>query len=391
MRNRSQAGSPGRRAAGFPSGFRGIAAAAALAAFLGLSPAAPPAAAQTMSAQEVYKAAEKAIAEGRLADAARGYELLAEHSPNLPELHAKLGWIHYQAGSFEDASRALSRALEIRPGMPTAEALLAICQSELGQFDKSVGVLEEKFRNPPDPSLVRMIGLELQRSYLGLKRYHDAAATALELSRRFPDDPEILYYTGRLYGDYSFLTMQRLKDLTEDSVWARLAAAEAYETREKYELAVIEYRRVLDMEPGRAGIRFRIGRILRYDIQPRRPLEEAIGEFRAELELDPTNASAAYELGEALRVMGDADEAGAYFEQAIEHYPDYEEPRIGLARVLLRSNRPSEAIPHLERATALNPGNEVPHYLMSRAYRELGDERRAQEELQRFQRLRSGE
>lgn len=345
--------------------------------------------AQTVAAQTVYEAAEKAIAEGRLEDAAKGYELLAGHSPSLPEVHAKLGWIHYQMGSFTKASDAFTRALELRPGMPTAETLRAICQSELGQFEQAIPVLEKRFRDPPDPSLARMVGLELQRGYLGLKRNHDAAAMALELSRRYPDDPEILYYSGRLFGDFSFLTMQKLSDVADSSVWARLASAEAYETREKYELAIIEYRNVLKVEPGRAGIRFRIGRILRYDMQPRPPLDEAMREFRAELQLDPSNASAAYELGEALRVMGNSNEARGYFEQAIHHYPAYREPRIGLARVLISAKRPGEAIQHLERAISLDSGSETPYYLLAQAYRELGDEGRAQEELQRFLRIRS--
>lgn len=350
---------------------------------------APHASAQTVSAQEVFQQAERAIAENRLSDAATGYQQLVAHSPDLPELHAKLGWIYYQMGSFENGARAFGRALEIKPGMPTAEALLAICQSELGHFRESVPVLERLFGNHPDPSLARMIGLELQRGYLGLKRYREAAATALELTRIYPEDPEILYYTGRLYGDYSFLTMQKLSDLEEDSVWARLAAAEAYETREKYDLAIVEYRKVLGLQPGRAGVHFRIGRILRYDIQPRRPLPEAVAEFEQELEIDPTNASAAYELGEALRVMGDPERAREYFEQAVEHYPDYEEPRIGLARVLLRSEQPGRAIEHLEKAIAVNESNEVPYYLMSQAYRDMGEEEKSREAMQRFQRLRA--
>ncbi len=360
------------------------------AALLGVLWAVPSASAQSVSAQAVYQQAEEALAENRFADAAVDYERLVAHSPHLPELHAKLGWIYYQMGSFENGATALGRALEIKPGMPTAEALLAICQSELGQFQQSVPVLERLVRNPPDPSLARMLGLELQRGYLGLKRYRDAAATALELSGRYPDDPEILYYTGRLYGDFSFLTMQKLSKLEQDSVWARLAAAEAYETREKYDLAVVEYRKVLELEPGRAGIHFRIGRILRYDMQPRRPLAEAVAEFERELRLDASNASAAYELGEALRVMGEPGRARGYFEQAIEYYPDYEEPRIGLARVLLRSEQPREAIQHLEKAIAVNKSNEVPYYLMSQAYRELGDEEKSQEALRRFQALRAG-
>ena len=125
-------------------------------------------------------------------------------------------------------------------------------------------------------------------------------------------------------------------------------------------------------------------------MQPRRPLAEAVTEFEKELELDPTNASAAYELGEALRVMGDTERAEGYFEQAIKYYPEYEEPRIGLARVLLRSEQPGRAIEQLERAIASNKNNEVPYYLMSQAYRDMGEEEKSREALQRFQRLRAG-
>ncbi len=375
---------------GLPVGSGRALAARLLAAAVALA-AVPWIAAQTESAQEVFERAERAISESRFAAAAADYRRLVEHSPDLPELRAKLGWIYYQMGSFEDCAETFAGALQVKPQMPTAEALLAICRSELGRFEESVPVLARLFERPPDPSLTRMIGLELQRGYLGLKRFHDAAATALRLSRSFPDDPEILYYTGRLYGDFSFLTMQKLSNLDGESVWAQLAAAEAYETRERFELAIVEYRKVLEVAPHRAGIHFRIGRILRYDLQPRRPLSEAVREFEQELDLDPSNASAAYELGEALRVMGEEERARAYFEQAIRYYPLYEEPRIGLARVLLNSNKPGEAIPHLEKAIGIRQDSEVPHYLLAQAYRQLGDEERSRKALLRFQRLQGRE
>lgn len=43
-----------------------------------------------------------------------------------------------------------------------------------------------------------MCGLELERAYTGLKRDSKAVEVAMELNRLYPDDPEILYQTGKV-------------------------------------------------------------------------------------------------------------------------------------------------------------------------------------------------
>ena len=51
--------------------------------------------------------------------------------------------------------------------------------------------------------------------------------------------------------------------------------------------------------------------------------------------MHPDNANAAYELGEMRRKSKQNEEAQKYFEQAIQHYPDFAEAQLGLAAVLL--------------------------------------------------------
>jgi hypothetical protein len=41
-------------------------------------------------------------------------------------------------------------------------------------------------------------GLQLQRAYTGLRQDDKAVEVALELTRAFPKDPEVLYHAGRL-------------------------------------------------------------------------------------------------------------------------------------------------------------------------------------------------
>jgi len=79
--------------------------------------------------------------------------------------------------------------------------------------------------------------------------------SVLGLLRLYPDDPEVLYHTARIYGNQAFLTIQRLSQVAPDSVWKSMAAAEAYES------PGILYRSgggsiivVLTLDPDRKGI-----------------------------------------------------------------------------------------------------------------------------------------
>ena len=56
---------------------------------------------------------------------------------------------------------------------------------------------------------------------------------------------------------------------------------------------------------------------------------------------------------------GTLDEAGAMFERAVAAYPEFAEARIGLARVLVAQGHPDRALPHLQKAVALDPDNDV--------------------------------
>src|SRR5256884_5511565 len=107
-----------------------------------------------------------------------------------------------------------------------------------------------------------MCGLQLERAYTGMQRHNKAMEVAIELNRLYPEDPEVLYHTGRLFGNFAFLTMQTLAQVAPGSVWRHQAAAEAFESQDSYDLAVREYRTVLQLGPGRPGIHFRLGRTL---------------------------------------------------------------------------------------------------------------------------------
>ena len=213
-------------------------------------------------AGSAYANAERALAEGRYDEAERLYRELARQTPGVAEVHAKLGVTYYQEGKYSEAIPELRRALALKPGLPNLDALLAMSQSELGQHAEALPGLKRAFARGGDPPLVRAVGLHLQRAYMGLGRDADAVGVALDLSRRYPDDPEVLYHTGRLFSNYAYLQTMKLQRVAPDSVWMHQAAGEANESQGFWDAAIREYEQVLAAAPNRPGLHFRIGRVL---------------------------------------------------------------------------------------------------------------------------------
>jgi tetratricopeptide (TPR) repeat protein len=186
--------------------------------------------------------------------------------------------------------------------------------------------------------------------------------------------------------------MQTLAQVAPGSVWRHQAAAEAFESQGSYDLAVREYRTVLELGPGRPGIHFRLGRTLLKRSQQAHSTEdanEAAKEFERELELDPTNANAAYELADMHRDSGEFEEATQLFEQALKYYPDFEDAHLGLAAALMAQQKMQDALPHLKKAIALNADNEVSWYRLSQVQMSLGNTADQQKAFAEFQHLRT--
>lgn len=342
------------------------------------------------------KEGEKALAEHRYDDAARAFEKLRELSPETAEVHAKLGLIYYQKRDFERAVPALRRAMKLKPALPKLDVLLAMCLSELGQYTEALPGLRRGFQQSSDAPLRRSSGLHLMRAYTGLEQDDDAVEVALRLSRLHPDDPEVLYHSGRLFGNFAYLQTVKLSRVAPSSVWMHQAAGEANESQGNFDGAIGEYRQVLAINPDRPGIHFRLGRVLlSRSLRPGSEAESlaskaaAAKEFERELRSDPTNANAAYELGEIHRKAGELDRARELFEAAVRHYPEFADARVGLGRALIAMGKPEMALPHLEKAVSLDPEYDVAFFHLAQAHRALGHGEEAQKALAEFQRLRA--
>jgi tetratricopeptide (TPR) repeat protein len=334
----------------------------------------------------------QALAEGDYAEARTDFEQLEKLHPEVAEVHATLAAIYFKLREFEPAATEVREAQRLKPGLPRLDSLLGLSLAELGRFDQALPHLEKGFKQSTDPEIRRMCGLQLLRAYTGLGRDADAVETALALNRLYPDDPEVLYQTGRIYGNFAYIVMEELHDKAPNSVWMLQAQGEANESQKDYDAAIVAYNHVLQIDPKRPGVHYRLGRVYlaRFrDSQKPEDRAAAASEFSTELTVDPGNGNAAYELAVMAQEQGNLDQARTQFEQVIQRFPGFEEALVGLGGVCLDSKKPEEAVAPLERATKLNPDDEVAWYRLAQAERAAGNREGQQRALAAFQRLHS--
>lgn len=335
-------------------------------------------------------AGQRALAAGQYAEARQNFEQLAKLEPGIAEVHATLAAIYFSLREYELSVREVRTAQKLKPGLPRLGSLLGLSLAEMGRFQEALPHLEKGFKQTADSEARRMCGLQLLRAYSGLDRDSDAVETALALNKLYPDDPEVLYHTGRIYGNFAYIVMEKLHDKAPGSIWMLQAQGEANESQKDYDSAIIAFNHVLTIDPHRPGIHYRLGRVYlaRYE-ESRKPedREAARREFLSELAVDPSNGNASYELAQMSTEDNNLDEARKQFEAVVERFPDFEQALVGLGGVYLQTQAGAQAVAPLERATRLDPQDEVAWYRLARAERAAGQNEAAQKSLDTFRKL----
>ena len=334
--------------------------------------------------------AEEALARKDAGAAIVALEKLAHLTPNNPEVYANLGAVYYARGRYAQAAEAFQRALRLDPKMPNVPLMLGLCDAELGRSQEAVPILESAFRHPPSAEMGRTIGLKLIVVYTSMGQPTKALETIETLLGRNPNDPEVLYRASHLYGDRALQTMMRLAQVAPESVWKQMAFAEALEGEKRYDLAIIEYQKVIAADPDMAGVHYRLGRAMLLKAPDSEGARQAaLKEFQQDLAVEPNNGAAEYEFGEICRRRGQFEPARDHFSRAVEIDPNIEDAQIALARTLIQLQKPKASLPHLLAAIQINPKNELSHFLLARAYQSLGDSAGYQHEMTLYQKYHS--
>jgi predicted Zn-dependent protease len=346
------------------------------------------------AAAQYAEAGQRALSVGQYALAQESFEKLAKLEPGIAEVHATLAVIYFKRRAYEDAVREIHTAQKLKPSLPKLDSLMGASLAELGRFKEALPGLEKGFKQTADVEIRRMCGMQLLRVYTGLDRNPEAVETALALNRFYPDDPEVLYNTSRIYGNYTYLTMEKLRDKAPDSVWMLQAAGEAHESEKDYEAALQSFDHVLKLEPRRPGVHYKMGRVYLRRFQESHDAKDqgfAADQFRAELETDPQNGNALYELAQLDHEGGRLEVSRKEFEALVAARPEFEQARVGLAAVLVESDAVKLAVPQLQHAVELDPNDEVAWYRLSQALRTIGDTDAQKKAMAAFRKVHASE
>jgi tetratricopeptide (TPR) repeat protein len=217
-------------------------------------------------------------------------------------------------------------------------------------------------------------------------KWRDLASQYKQVLRPPQPEPESLYVLSKVYGQLAQLTAERVWDLKPDYYRSHQLLGQAYEAKEDYEKALLEYQQALRLSPQSPGLHYLIG----HAYWQMKRFYEAIPELEKELALNPYHASANYVLGHIYLYLDrqQPEKAARYLRRAVEADRNFVEARKqwGKALSLLHDNQ--KALEELQLAAAADPGDDSVHYLLAGVYKKMGLPDKAQKELETFNQLR---
>lgn len=295
---------------------------------------------------------------------------------------SKLLWVCLLAFNAVGMMSDLSRAQKPSVGSPTDAPSIAergIRLAAKGRCKEALPVLKKAAAQVLNKDLKYNVVMSTARCAMGLEQTEAAVRALLELNREFPHDPDVLYTMTHFYSELASRASQELAATAPTSPQAQQLEAEAFESQGDWDKAVGEYGKILEQNPQRHGIHYRLGRVFLSKTPP--DVESAKKELAEELKLDPDNAAAEFMLGETARQAGQWEEAIGHFSRASKLDEGFQEAYLALGMSLNSAGKFSDAIAPLESYVKMQPGDPAGHYQLATAYSRTGRKPEADREM----------
>ncbi|HUX46318.1 MAG TPA: tetratricopeptide repeat protein [Terracidiphilus sp.] len=329
----------------------------------------------TPAVEQLYAQAKAASRSGDTATAIAKYRAMLKLAPHLAPAYNNLGMLYFNNQKYTEAAEVLKRGLAINPNMPTAAALLGMSYFQLGEDEKAEPLLRETLRANPKNDQVEMM---LTHILINSKRLEEASTHLRDFLARNPKSQAAWYLLGKTYLQMSENALAKVNQIDPNSVVAHEIAGEIDQSMHNYDLALVEYKKAIDLAPKLPGTHMHMGDAYWYIGK----WESAQTEFRAELENDPNNCLARWKLANSILEANDSsDEALKQLDITIQRCPTLMQARVDRARALVRLGKPTDALPDLLMAEKDSPKEPTIHFLLAAVYRAQGKSAEAKNEM----------
>jgi tetratricopeptide (TPR) repeat protein len=278
-----------------------------------------------------------------------------------------LGQTHLEVGR-----NATVRLLAVAPD---GGRIWQLAGEQLRLKDDRKGALrnfQEAFERRPDIEELRGLIAEMGGS----------VADVSKKARSNTEQEDKLYFLAHDSERDAQAAFERVAAIAPDSYRAHQIIANAAAFADRQDEAINEYQAVLKQKPDLPGIHEAIGAVHLKTLR----LEDALNEFEAELQIQPRSASASTNVAQVLILMGRDDEARNHLETALDlDRPPWEIHRM-LGKIALNRKDYRLAAEALNRYISIRSDDSSAYYLLSRAYRGLGDQKAMEHALALFQR-----
>jgi predicted Zn-dependent protease len=353
---------------------------------------------ENREAQESF--AEARLALKRFAPAAEGFERLSRYDPGKPKVWYGLGlaydglaqksfdklanlapgsayWLDLVAESRFDTQQLFSafylyrQAQEKMPSLRGAHAAVAEIYRKTGHQDWAAIEDDRERQMPPPDCAYEEFVCDFQSG-----KYHELIAAAERQTTA-----ESYFWLTHAYNRLARDAYAHLAELPSSAPAEELIAKIEFKRRQYVE-AVKHWQEALEFSPADAYVKEQLA----ISLFEAADLARARQLFQELLESQPESAELNYYLGDILLKSQKPAEALPFLHKAVDHDAGLLPARASLARTYLALGQADKAIPHLKAALSVDEDGSL-HYELGRAYQAHGQLALARQTLKQYQEI----